>query len=98
MSTAEALEINCCNEACTTDDTAIGKAGELDRSLYQLVTKSLMIMVTMSFRATETSGESGARGAKVWGVFCDHCDRVSTACQAAGVENASGGAARRRGL
>ena len=93
MSIAEALEINCCNEACTTDDTTMGKAGELDTSSYQLVTKSLMIMVTMSFRATEISGEPGARGAKVLGVFCDHCERVSTACQAAGVENASGGAA-----
>ena len=93
MSTAEALEINCCDEACTTDETAIGKAGELDRSLYQLVTKSLTIMATMSFRASEISGEPGARGAKAFGVFCDHCERVSTACQAAGVENASGGAA-----
>jgi hypothetical protein len=57
-----------------------------------------MIMATMLFKATETSGEPGARGVNVWGVFCDHCERVSTACQAAGVENASGGAAWRRGL
>ena len=65
----EALVINCCKDVCRIELTAIGNAGELDNSEYQLLTKSLIIREMMSFRASETSGESVYRGGSVFGVF-----------------------------
>ena len=61
----EALVINCCKDACRIELTAMGNAGELDNSEYQLLTKSLIMGDMMSFMASGTSGESGYRGGRV---------------------------------
>src|SRR5882762_588923 len=54
-------------ESCRTEETAVGKDGEDDISLYQVKTKSLTIMVRISLSAEETTGKSGTRGGNVCG-------------------------------
>ena len=90
MSMPAALLRNVSREACSTDDAAIGKEGDDDSSLYQVNTKSRIIMTRMSLSAADMTGDSGYKSGNDCGVFWDHCDRVRTACHAAGVENANG--------
>lgn len=80
-------------DSCKTEETATGKDGEEDISLYQVRTKSLTIIIKISLRVADIMGDSGYKGGNDWGEFWDHCDLVTTACQAAGVENANGLAA-----
>lgn len=80
-------------DSCKTEETATGKEGEEDSSLYHVRTKSLTIMIIMSLRVADIIGDSGYKGGKDCGEFWDHCDLVTTACHAAGVENAKGLAA-----
>ena len=81
-------------ELCRMEDTAVGNEGEDEMSRYQTSTKSLTIMIKMSLSALDITGDSGQRGGRVCGDLCDHCERVRTACHAAGVEKARGRPAR----
>ena len=82
-------------ELWRVDETAVGNEGDVEISLYHTSTKSLTIMMRMSLSAAEMTGESGRSGVRVWGDLWDHCERVKTACHAAGVENEKGRAAVR---
>lgn len=84
--------------ACKVVDTEVGNEGEDEMSLYQDRTKSRTVRIMMSFRLEETTGMSGHNDGSDWGGLCDHCERVRTACHAAGVENARGRAAWESGF
>ena len=75
---------------CMLEDSAVGKEGDDDMSLYHASTKSRTIMMRMSFSEADRDGQLGMSGAKAFGDLWDHWDLVMTACQAAGVEKANG--------
>ena len=77
-------------------ETATGKEGDEDISLYHTKTKSRTMRISSSFMSPETEGKLGLNGGSDWGDLYDHCERVIRACQAAGEENASGRAMRLR--
>ena len=89
---------SCWNAACKVVDTAVGKEGEDEMSLYQERTKSRTMRIMISFRLEDTTGMSGHNDGRDCGDLCDHCERVRTACHAAGVEKARGRAAWESGF
>ena len=89
---------SCWNAACKVVDTAVGNEGEDEMSLYQERTKSRTMRIMISFRLEDTTGMSGHNDGRDCGDLCDHCERVRTACHAAGVEKARGRAAWESGF
>lgn len=62
ISNVNNLASNLSNESCRVDDTAVGNDGEEDIPVYHERTKSLTIMIKMSFTADDIGVDSGYRG------------------------------------